>query len=600
MLRFSSHTGRRRLVRTVTQAGAEDLYLYSGKGAPHESGEERMRGSPSAPWVRRSVWPWALCLVGLVAAARQQSMAQVARPYEPVVIAGNTVLADAQLAVKTLRVWAYRTQEDSWQMVPFQVDEINSKVRPWERYFVAEDSLAGILDLDDEVVVMARDFGHKADSSDWPPTSDSLRFELAFHDSLDGATGYLYLHWGDDAAEAPQPYALAYDSAADRIASLAYQVGFNGTGQLADVFISPAVGGAGQDLFDRFKLRLIGSLAIFPIYLDEEFFLAERAYARVGPVRVVRNLDARFKGHVGPVEVDQPFTQTVAFYPYSASFSLPPLPLEGAKELGVKLNVLRASWDMSPSAAGMRFYSAHNLAGVPVDGNGDQIDPTCVPGRLNWTLLTGAQGTMLNLFLVPEFGDHIGLYYHEATNGTTGDGSPLSDDTGDMFSYGDNGFLLSGNIQDYLGPGATLSAAYTNYFLPPEMPPQMAALMCAQAEHPLQLRVSLQGRTSSASAIGRPAACGPGTFVLRAWPNPCHGSATIWFELARPQEIAVDLYDVHGRRIACLAQGERAAGAHVLRWDARTPSGHLLASGIYFVRLNTDRSVVAHKILLLR
>ncbi|MCR4439639.1 MAG: hypothetical protein QHJ34_09720 [bacterium] len=526
--------------------------------------------------------------------------ARIDRPYEPTVVAGDSLLAAAMLPVADVRLWAYRAEEDQWQAIPFQIDEVNPRVRPWDRYFVAEDSLLGILDLDDELVLMARDLGDRADSTQWPATGDSLRFELAFFDSLDGTMGYAYLYWQGPQTGVPNPYGLAYDSLQDRVSNTNYQVGFNATGQLADVVISREVGGSGVDLFDRFKVRAIGSFLIFPIYMDEELIRAEQWYARVGPVRIIRNLNGRFQGKIALVDVDQPFTQTVFFYPYSGSFELAALPLEQAKDLGVTVSVLRASWDMSPSAAGMRFYSARNTAGVPVDGIKDQVDPACSPGQLNWTLVTGAAGTMVNLFHVPQLGDRIGLYYYDATDGKTADGSALSKDTGDMLSYGDNGFLLSGNIQNYFAPGATFSVVYRNYFLPPGFSPEQAARLCEQAAHPLRVTVSLQRRWASPSAVAASSNEGPAELALAAYPNPVHATTVLSFRLARRSRVVLEVYDVAGRCMARIVDEELPPGLHHRPWYGRDGAGRQVPSGLYFARLAADGAGGVTKLLLVR
>ncbi len=526
--------------------------------------------------------------------------AQIDRPYEPIVLSGDSALANSRLEVRNMRLLAYRAQEGRWEAVPFQVDEVNPKVRPWDRYFVAEDSLRGVFDIDDELVLMARDLGQQADTTQWPDTSDSLRLQIAFFDSLDGATGYVYLFWHDTLTEVPNPYRLAYDDSADHVESVVYRLGFNSTGQLADMSISSEVGGSGEDLFDRFKVRAIGSFVIFPIYMDEELLKAERAYARVGPVRLIRNLEGRFKGKIAFVDVDEAFTQTMLFYPYSGSFSLAALPLAEAKDLGVNIARFRASWDMNANAVGMRFYSAHNMAGIGVDGTKDQIDATCTPGRLNWTMVTGAAGTMVNLFHVPQLGDRIGLYYYDATDGKTADGHTLSKDTGDMVSYGDNGFLLADNIEKYFAPGATFSVEYHNYFLPPDVPPERAALMCAQAEHPLRATVSLQRRPSAPSAAAAAATGLPSDFFLVVHPNPCAGGTALTFSLSRPGRAAVEVYDLAGRCVARLVDQELPAGGHVRYWRARDDAGRAVPSGLYFARLVAGESVRVVKVLVVR
>ncbi|MGQ9561690.1 MAG: FlgD immunoglobulin-like domain containing protein [Candidatus Oleimicrobiaceae bacterium] len=542
------------------------------------------------------VW---LSTIGVVLLApAERCFPQVHRPYEPVVVVGDSLLAAAGLRVDQVRLWAYQADVRQWTAVPLQIDEVNPKVAPWNRYFTPEDSLQGIFDLDDELVVMARDLGDQADSTAWLGSSDSLRFELEFTDSLDGKRAFLYLYPHIIDTQIPAPYGMAYDSLNDRIVTAAYQVGFNQTGQLAEVVIPAAVGGSGQDLFDRFKVRMLGSWLFFPIRMDEELIRAEKAYARVGPVRIIRNLDARFKFDL--LQVDQPFTQTVLFYPYSGSFILSGLPLEKAKDFGAQVDVVRASWDMSPSAAGMRFYSASNPEGVPVDGVRDHVNTACSAAEINWTLLTGAPGSMVNLFYVPPLGDRVALYYHDATDGTTADGSPLSRDTGDGFSYGDNGFLLSGNIESFFGPGVVFSVMYQNYFLPPDISPEEAARMCAQATHPLQVSVRLQRRATPPSAAEAAPAAVPLYFALGAYPNPSRGTATVSFLLRERCRVSLELYDAAGRLVRRLREGETFPGTHQVNWDGNDALGRPMPSGVYFCRLRAEGRTAAAKLLLVR
>ncbi|NOT33022.1 MAG: T9SS type A sorting domain-containing protein [Candidatus Eisenbacteria bacterium] len=78
-------------------------------------------------------------------------------------------------------------------------------------------------------------------------------------------------------------------------------------------------------------------------------------------------------------------------------------------------------------------------------------------------------------------------------------------------------------------------------------------------------------------------------------PNPMVNSATVLLDLPASGEIRLDVFDVTGRWIACLASGHHAVGRHGFDWDARRQS-----SGIYLVRLQAGRSVVTRKVLLQR
>ena len=52
----------------------------------------------------------------------------------------------------------------------------------------------------------------------------------------------------------------------------------------------------------------------------------------------------------------------------------------------------------------------------------------------------------------------------------------------------------------------------------------------------------------------------------------------ISFTLPREATVEMDLYDLQGRRLASLAHGSLAAGAHVVEW-----SGRSMAPGMYLL-----------------
>lgn len=67
-----------------------------------------------------------------------------------------------------------------------------------------------------------------------------------------------------------------------------------------------------------------------------------------------------------------------------------------------------------------------------------------------------------------------------------------------------------------------------------------------------------------------------------AYPNPFNPSTSLSFSLPKAGEIRLELFDITGRSVASLADGEYAAGTHRLNWNA-----DLFASGTYFARLQT-------------
>ncbi|HEX8387149.1 MAG TPA: DUF4331 family protein [Rubricoccaceae bacterium] len=81
----------------------------------------------------------------------------------------------------------------------------------------------------------------------------------------------------------------------------------------------------------------------------------------------------------------------------------------------------------------------------------------------------------------------------------------------------------------------------------------------------------------------------PRGFILeQSFPNPSRGGSTIRFVVASPGTVSLAVYDLQGRLVQTLVDGERAAGTHEARWDA---SG--VAAGTYVYRMMVDGEIVA-------
>jgi hypothetical protein len=85
------------------------------------------------------------------------------------------------------------------------------------------------------------------------------------------------------------------------------------------------------------------------------------------------------------------------------------------------------------------------------------------------------------------------------------------------------------------------------------------------------------------------------------YPNPFNPSTTISVSLPYSANLSVIIYDILGREIVRLIDGERKeAGYCSLRWDAKNKNGAMVTSGVYFYRLKADGFVLTKKMLLLR
>lgn len=93
----------------------------------------------------------------------------------------------------------------------------------------------------------------------------------------------------------------------------------------------------------------------------------------------------------------------------------------------------------------------------------------------------------------------------------------------------------------------------------------------------------------------------PQEFVLLPnYPNPFNASTQIPFELAKRDRVTITIFDVLGRSVTMLTDREFTAGRHELRWDGTDGSGHMAASGRYFVQVRAGDAVRSLPILYLR
>jgi hypothetical protein len=89
--------------------------------------------------------------------------------------------------------------------------------------------------------------------------------------------------------------------------------------------------------------------------------------------------------------------------------------------------------------------------------------------------------------------------------------------------------------------------------------------------------------------------------LLPGAPNPFNPSTRIRFEVPVPgAEVALEVFDVQGRRIQTLTRGYRPPGEHMVIWDGRDHRGGRVATGVYFVRMRAGSFTKTQKLVLLK
>lgn len=96
------------------------------------------------------------------------------------------------------------------------------------------------------------------------------------------------------------------------------------------------------------------------------------------------------------------------------------------------------------------------------------------------------------------------------------------------------------------------------------------------------------------------AGAGFGLRLLPAQPNPFNPRTSIVCELDASAVLRVTVHDARGRLVRTLAAGAREAGSHEIVWDGLDDGGRRVESGVYFVRADAGRGVVARKVALFK
>jgi hypothetical protein len=458
---------------------------------------------------------WATTIQGRSALPAAPS-APLDRPADPVVLTGADLPMFASMPPQLLVAWRYR---QGWQQIPVQVDErasidfgtIYHQPSPsgiTQLVYTDPSTWTGgdpnpLIDADDEIVFMAQDSGERP--ATWSEPSHVVArsgIEIALSDPLaPERQGFVYLFQQDGSLDPGAGaqyvsysfnllsgnYKATYDPNQgphpenSTVTSPAYRTHF------ADRWINDQLhitaGGVERpDILDRHKAlfspgdcnrsedTFANGAAPFPVGV----FIANKS----GPVRAIRSYMGANSG---------PLTQRDQIF-YAQR-----------QDIRTMLRVhsipgIMDFYDYSPDANGMTYYNNLNLAGLSIDGTPDQP----VAGVLEWELITGSQGSLVNVFTTTTDIDGFTStsYYLDSTSPAT------AQCTGDAFAYGASGAWVNQGIPctdplpQALGGTCptsyhTLSTTRTIYYAPPGVTTTTATRHAVELARPLQHTIQL-------------------------------------------------------------------------------------------------------------
>ena len=274
--------------------------------------------------------------------------------------------------------------------------------------------------------------------------------------------------------------------------------------------------------------------------------------------------------------------------------------------------------DRARQNAAVDFAHAQGLAAIviafrPADAFGRDIDPVCNPSGVASSL--GAS----DYYLYESHGVRLGEYeddvewrqksdsletYRQALGfrvlsvTTTASDDPGAYDEGRFF-YAWHAALLSGHAATGWGEfgysASGMSSCLAPYRARPTLDPGASFKGPTQHQGALHMRDTDQGRVwldtadhtfgFSSGNVGIPTGNDAAGMKLKLAPNPARAGGRISFTLECPTAAALALFDVNGRRVATLIEGDLAAGPHALTWTGLDDAGRSVGAGSYFLIL---------------
>jgi len=159
----------------------------------------------------------------------------------------------------------------------------------------------------------------------------------------------------------------------------------------------------------------------------------------------------------------------------------------------------------------------------------------------------------------------------------------INGDSGEFLQFEQLGQKV-GAVGDYNGDGVEDFVAYT--YLPPKTGPSPAVLVLA-------------GNKGWSVGVASSTGLIPVDLTLQVYPNPLNGELKIKLALPVNGKVAVDFYDLNGRKVDSIADLAFPAGEHTLNWNVID-----LPAGIYYLLLHystsTSERTISRKIVVLK
>jgi len=84
------------------------------------------------------------------------------------------------------------------------------------------------------------------------------------------------------------------------------------------------------------------------------------------------------------------------------------------------------------------------------------------------------------------------------------------------------------------------------------------------------------------------------------YPNPSNGQAVIKLMLSKPEHAELKIFNLLGKEMITLHDGELMQGQHTIIWDGLDQNRQQASSGVYFFVSQTSSQKITSKLLLIK
>ncbi len=101
--------------------------------------------------------------------------------------------------------------------------------------------------------------------------------------------------------------------------------------------------------------------------------------------------------------------------------------------------------------------------------------------------------------------------------------------------------------------------------------------------------------------LSREARITPGEYSLSdAYPNPFNPTTTLSFSVPTEGVMSLNIYDMTGRLVSTLVDGNLKQGYHSITWNGMDSNGHAVSSGMYIYSLKGEGISITKKMVMMK